>query len=94
MAARFAAAWAQPTLSAARWWAQIAPLCSPAFAQALRTVDPGNVPASRVTGTPQLVSGAATAAVYRVPTNGGQLSVTVTRIGAAWLVTNNDFQRS
>ena len=91
---RFAAAWVRGDLPRAQWYAGVEPLCSPAFAARLRTVDPGNVPASRVTGTARTSSSHPNTVVTAVPTNGGVLSVTVTRYNGRWLVSNNAFNRA
>ncbi|MFG3554268.1 hypothetical protein ACGGAQ_07770 [Micromonospora sp. NPDC047557] len=94
-AAAFATAWARPGLDAARWLEGVAPLCVPRFAEQLRTVDPANLPASRITGRP-------TAAYpvrdgggqFAIPTDRGTLLVSVADIKGRWLVTGNDFKRA
>jgi hypothetical protein len=93
--AGFAAAWVRADLPADRWWSGVAPFCEPGFAQQLRTVDPGNLPASKVTGAPVQVSppsGGVT--VFTVRTDGGVLVVTVAAVNGRWLVTDDDFQRA
>jgi hypothetical protein len=93
-AARFAALWARPGLPAGTWWAQVAPLCEPGFAARLRTVDPQNIPARKVTGPPKPVpSGQDGALEFSVPADGGMILVTVSGIGGKWLVTTNGFAR-
>ncbi|MGC4876217.1 hypothetical protein ACLQ26_08150 [Micromonospora sp. DT43] len=94
-AARFAKAWARPRLSADTWWKEIAPLCESGFATQLRTVDPGNIPATRITGSPRVVAAPADrSARYAVPTDAGTLLVTVTDLEGTWLVSGNDFERA
>ncbi|MFI0796620.1 hypothetical protein ACH4OY_28630 [Micromonospora rubida] len=85
-ATRFVRAWARPGLPADRWLAGVQPLAIPAYAELLTTVNPANVPASRVTG-PGWVSSALTARmVVDIPTDAGVLRVTVVRSGHRWLV--------
>lgn len=94
-AARFAKAWARPRMGAETWWKEIAPLCEPGFAARLRTVDPGNIPATRVTGTPRVVvAPAGRSARYAFSTDAGTLLVTVADLGGTWLVSGNDLERT
>ncbi|MFV2021724.1 hypothetical protein [Micromonospora sp. LOL_023] len=95
VAAAFATAWARPDLTAQAWWQGVAALCDDGFAAALRTVDPAQVPATRVTGQPVVVEAPeAGAAVYDVPTDAGTLTVTLSDVGGRWVVTGNDFSRA
>lgn len=95
VAAGFAAAWIRADLPADRWWSAVAPFCEAGFARRLRTVDPSNLPATRVTGTPVQVSPPVNGvAVFTVTTDGGVLVVTVAAGNGRWLVTDNDFQRA
>lgn len=48
--ARVMRAFARPNLPAARWWAELEPLLSPAARTAYAGTDPSNVPAAAVTG--------------------------------------------
>jgi len=92
----FARTWVRRDLDAERWWAAIAPLCEEGFGERLRTVDPANVPATRVTGrAKQLRAGDEDSpAVYDVPTDAGTLRVTLASIDGRWLVAGNDFRRA
>ena len=95
VAAGFAAAWVHADLPADRWWSTVAPFCEAGFAQRLRTVDPSNLPATKVTGTPVQVSPPVNGvAVFTVTTDGGVLVVTVAAVNGRWLVTGNDFRRA
>jgi hypothetical protein len=90
----FARAWARPDLPADKWWAAVAPWCAPDFATQLRTVDPGNLPATRVTGGAVAAGPPANGgAVYTVATDGGILTVTVAVVNGRWLATGDDFRR-
>ncbi|UWZ34453.1 hypothetical protein Drose_24885 [Dactylosporangium roseum] len=92
-AADFAAAWVRKDLPADRWWAAIAPLCEPGFAEALRGTEPGTVPASVVFGRPVVLNRPAPKllGLYRLTTDTGTLFVTVAEIDGRWLVTDNEF---
>lgn len=92
VALAFARAWVRRERPAAQWLAAVRPLCEPGFAKLMATVDPANVPASRVTGVAQVVVAPAVGtAQYRVPTDAGALLVTVTSLRGRWLVSANDF---
>jgi hypothetical protein len=93
--AGFAAAWVRADLPTDRWWSGVAPFCEAGFARQLNTVDPANLPATKVTGNPvQISTPGEGVAVYTVQTDGGVLMVTVAAVNGRWLVTNNDFQRA
>jgi hypothetical protein len=77
VAAAFATAWARPDLPAATWWRGVAAYAEPGYAELLRSVEPANVPASRVTGTARTVRAAAGLVVVDVPTDAGTCRVTV-----------------
>ncbi|WP_434740665.1 hypothetical protein [Micromonospora sp. SH-82] len=91
----FAAAWVRSDLSAGQWWEGVADSCDPDFAQTLRTVDPEQVPATRVTGRPVARTKPTDGrAVYDVPTDSGTLTVRVAAVDGRWRVTGNDFVRT
>lgn len=92
----FARAWVRRDLDAERWWKAIAPLCEEGFGQRLRTVDPANVPATRVIGRARelRVGSVDSPAVYDVPTDAGTLRVTLASVDGRWLVAGNDFRRA
>ena len=93
VAARFGAAWVRRTLPTARWWAGIAPLCEPGFAARLHTVDPANIPASRITGPARSFTRRSGLLAFTMPTDAGVLTVTVAALAGRWRVTGNDFRR-
>ncbi|MFG1892109.1 hypothetical protein ACGFIR_30115 [Micromonospora sp. NPDC049051] len=91
----FAVAWARSDLPADVWWKRVAPHCEDGFARALRTVDPGQVPATQVTGRPAAKQAPKNgAAVYEVSTDAGTLTVTLAAVAGRWVVTGNDFVRA
>jgi hypothetical protein len=77
VATRFAAAWARPGLAPDVWWHDVARYAEPGYARLLRTVDPANVPATRVIGTARVVTTEAGLVVLDVPTDTGLCRVTV-----------------
>ncbi|MEU1842265.1 hypothetical protein [Micromonospora sediminicola] len=94
-AAAFATAWARPRLDAASWLKGVTPLCVPRFAAQLRTVDPANLPASRITGRPEATHPVRDGGgQFAIPTDRGTLLVSVADVEGRWLVTGNDFVRA
>ncbi|MFI7510860.1 hypothetical protein ACIBSS_28980 [Micromonospora aurantiaca] len=62
------------------------PYAVPAYADLLATVDPTNVPATRVTGAEPVVTATAQRVDVDVSTDAGVLRVVCVRSGARWLV--------
>jgi len=92
VALAYARAWVRRERPPAQWLAAIRPLCEPGFATLMATADPGNVPASRVTGAPvAVVAPGGGTAQYRVPTDAGTLTVTLTSLDGRWKIAGNDF---
>jgi hypothetical protein len=54
----------------------------------LSTVDPGNIPASKVTGEPTVVNSFTSSLEVEIPTDGPKLSITVVSTTAGWRVTH------
>lgn len=93
--AGFAQAWARPSADPHTWWAAVAVWCEEGLADKLRSVDPGNVPATAITGPPQGIGGSAADGLrFHVPTNTGTLQVTVAALGGQWKITTIDFDRT
>lgn len=92
VAAGFATAWARPGASAEAWWAGVAPHSESGFAETLRSVDPANVPARRVTGVPRALRGRTDLAVFTVPTDRGVLEVTLALLDGSWKVVGNGWR--
>jgi hypothetical protein len=51
-------------------------------------VDPGNIPASKVTGEPTVVNSFTSSLEVEIPTDGPKLSITVVSTTAGWRVTH------
>jgi hypothetical protein len=95
VAAAFAKAWARPNVGAERWWKKIAPLCEKRFAEKMRSVDPANLPATKVTGQVKKVGSDDDGTTrFTVATDGGTLHITLAAIGGKWVVAGNNFTRS
>lgn len=95
VATRFVTAWARPTLPAQVWALGLKPYATREFATSLATVDPANVPATRISGamTPVEVAPtweAPTQIVVQIPTNGGAVDVTLTGAATTWRVSGID----
>ena len=56
----------------------------PELLRALASTDPAQVPADRVTGDARLVSSARASATVVVPTDGGDVQVTLAAVGGSW----------
>lgn len=80
--------YAQPTLSPDEWAQQMTPLLSQSGAIAYEGQDPTTVPATKVTGSGKVLSGATDVALnVLVPTDAGDYNVALSRSGdsAPWL---------
>jgi hypothetical protein len=82
-------AFARPGVDPETWWAELAPLLSPAALEAYSGTDPAEVPAREVTGPawPGESASSYLATVF-VPTDAGEYAVLLVREGgdAPWLV--------
>lgn len=85
-AALFLNEWMQSDRPQKVWLAAMAPYATPAFLEELRSVDPANVPATRVEGEPRLVGQDGDLPIARITTDGGRLDVVLAPTGSACLV--------
>ena len=92
-ATRFVARWARPDLPAAQWRADVRPYAVPAYADLLDTVDPANVPATRITTPARVVTTTPERAEVDVGTDAGVLRVVCVRHGQRWLVATLGMQK-
>ena len=93
VAARWAAAWVRPAegTTAAQWLEGLRPLTTEEYLGVLGTVDPGNVPATQVTGVPRAVRVAESSVRAEVPTDTVTLLVLVVRTELGeWRVSGYD----
>lgn len=93
VAARWTRAWVRPAegTTAAQWLAGLRPLTTEEYLGLLATVDPGNIPATTVTGPPRAVRAAASSVRAEVPTDAVTLVVLVVRTELGeWRVSGYD----
>lgn len=75
-----------PGPAAAQWRADVRPYAVPGYADLLDTVDPANVPATRITASGRVVTATPERAEVDVGTDAGVLRVVCVRDGQRWLV--------
>lgn len=80
----FVRAWSSDGASRDAWYAAMERWASPELLRSLASTDPAQVPADRVTGGARLVSSARTSATVVVPTDGGDVLVTLSASGGGW----------
>ncbi len=93
VAARWTAAWVRPAegTAPAQWLEGLRPLTTEEYLGVLGTVDPGNIPATQVTGTPRAVRVAESSVRAEVPTDTVTLLVLVVRTELGeWRVSGYD----
>ena len=86
MALAFTRAWADHSKPPAQWLAGVGQYADPEFAAQLRSTDPRNVPAGKVTGAPHPASVFYASASVEVPTDAGTVVVELVSDGHAWRV--------
>jgi hypothetical protein len=82
----FTRAWADHAKPPAQWLAGVSRYADPEFATQLKSTDPRNVPASKVTGAPHPVAVYYASATVEVPTDAGTEAVELVSDGRTWLV--------
>jgi hypothetical protein len=82
----FTRAWADHAKPAPQWLAGVSRYADPEFATQLKSTDPRNVPASKVTGAPHPVAVYYASASVEVPTDAGMVVVELVSDGHAWRV--------
>jgi hypothetical protein len=92
VAARWAAAWVRPKegTTAQEWLEGLRNTTTDEYLGVLSGVDPGNIPATRVTGEPRPVRVAARSVQVEVPTDTLELLVLVVRTEDGWRVAGYD----
>jgi hypothetical protein len=73
-----------------QWTAQLAPLTTDEFIPQLRTIDPSNIPSTRVTGPPTPTKSTAKAVELDIVTDGAVLHLTVIATPVGWRVSAYD----
>lgn len=77
-------------ITSEQWTAQLAPLTTDEFIPQLRTIDPANIPSTRVTGPPTPTKSTAKAVELDIVTDGAVLHLTVIATPAGWRVSAYD----
>ncbi|MDT8909332.1 hypothetical protein [Amycolatopsis sp. PS_44_ISF1] len=92
VAKQWATAWANHPagISNADWLNGMRALTTEEYLPVMSTVDPANIPATRVTGEPAVSSSYTSSVQVVVPTDGPKLSITVVDTGAGWRVADYD----
>lgn len=71
-----------------QWLAGLRPYTTEEYVAVMATVEPGNIPATEVTGPAEATSSFTTSVEVTVPTNGGRLAMTVIATPQGWRVAN------
>jgi hypothetical protein len=93
VAQKWVAAWAKHPagITNQQWLEQLKPYTTDEFLPQMGTVDPANVPATKVTGSAVSVDSTTSSVVADVPTDGGTIQVTViTTPNEGWRVSKFD----
>jgi hypothetical protein len=78
-------------MTSTEWAGQLTPFVVPEFVVELESVDPANIPATRVVGPPTVTAASPTIVEVDVPTDGGVLHLVVlAQPGRTWLVRSYD----
>ena len=75
-------------MTSAQWLAQLQPYTEPEILPQLGTVDLANIPATQVTGPATAISSYTSSVVALLPTNGGNLQITVVSTTQGWQVSD------
>lgn len=73
-----------------QWLAGMKPLTTPEYLPQMRSIDPANIPASKVTGKAEAAESYQSSVEANVPTDGGKLRITVIKTPQGWRVSGYD----
>lgn len=92
VATRWTTAWANHPdgVSTYQWLQGMRPYTTEEYMTIMESIDPANVPATKVTGPATVLSSVAGSIDVRVPTDGGPLAITLIKTGDGWRVTHYD----
>jgi hypothetical protein len=95
VAVDFAKAWLNHAgISAANWHAAVSRYATRTLTNKLADTDPAGVPASQITGKPDVVSHTESYVDVSIPLDAGTLSLRVVATDGRWLVDGVDWERS
>ncbi|WP_031467916.1 hypothetical protein [Sciscionella sediminilitoris] len=92
VAEQWAKAWVNHPqgVTSQQWLAGLKPFTTPEYLSQMQSIDPANVPASKVTGPGKAAQSYAASVNVTVPTDGGELRITVIKAPQGWLVADYD----
>ncbi|MER6877948.1 hypothetical protein ABT279_48150, partial [Amycolatopsis sp. NPDC000673] len=92
VARQWANAWVRHPagISNADWLNGMRGLTTDEYLPVMSTVDPANIPATKVTGDPTVTQSYSSSVKVVVPTDGPKLSITVVQTSAGWRVSDYD----
>ncbi|WP_158885515.1 hypothetical protein [Amycolatopsis anabasis] len=92
VAKSWAAAWVNHPagITNEQWLQALRPLTTDEYLPQMSTVDPANIPATKVTGDPTPTTSYTSSVEVQVPTDGPKLTITVVNTGAGWRVSRYD----
>ncbi|WP_410607905.1 hypothetical protein [Amycolatopsis sp. lyj-109] len=92
IAKEWAAAWVKHPagITSEQWLAQLKPFTTEEYLPQMSTVDPANIPATKVTGEPVVGTSYPSSVQLTIPTDGPKLAITVVSTNAGWRVADYD----
>jgi hypothetical protein len=92
VAKQWAAAWVNHPagMTSEQWLAQLKPFTTDEYLPVMSTVDPANIPATKVTGEPVVGTSYSSSVQLTIPTDGPKLAITVVSTNAGWRVADYD----
>jgi len=92
VAKQWAAAWVDHPagITSEQWLAKLKPFTTEEYLPVMSTVDPSNIPATKVTGEPVVGTSYPKSLQVTIPTDGPKLAITVVSTNAGWRVADYD----
>ena len=92
VAKEWAAAWVDHPagITSDQWLAKLKPFTTEEYLPVMASVDPANIPATKVTGEPTVGTSYTSSVQLTIPTDGPKLAITVVNTNAGWRVADYD----
>jgi hypothetical protein len=92
VAKEWAAAWVDHPagITSEQWLAKLKPFTTEEYLPVMASVDPANIPATKVTGEPSVGTSYTSSVQLTIPTDGPKLAITVVNTNAGWRVADYD----
>lgn len=92
VAKEWAAAWVDHPagITSEQWLAKLKPFTTEEYLPVMASVDPANIPATKVTGEPVVGTSYTSSVQLTIPTDGPKLAITVVNTNAGWRVADYD----